>query len=141
MCPVHVCVLSLFSLSLLIITGLRARISLSAGQPCHISSKQAPSFRKRSTTLPSPGHSSRNLSCTLPFASPALSFLLLISRLVLSFSLFPSVLPSVALFSPLFVLPVESVFSITLSVKVSVMGRSGAPDKKNLYVVFSRFFF
>ena len=45
-CPAHVCVLSLFSLSLLIITGLRARISLSAGQPCHISSKQAPSLQK-----------------------------------------------------------------------------------------------
>lgn len=45
-CPLHVCVLPVFSLSLLIITGLRARISLSAGQPCHISSKQAPSLQK-----------------------------------------------------------------------------------------------
>ncbi|CAG01925.1 unnamed protein product [Tetraodon nigroviridis] len=35
----------------------------------------------------------------------------------------------------------DSVFSIAHSVKVNVMGRRGAPDKKNLYVVFSYSFF
>lgn len=52
--PVHVCVLSLFSLSLLIITGLRACISLSAGQPCHISSKQGSSLQKALDNSPKP---------------------------------------------------------------------------------------
>lgn len=142
--PVHVCVLSPFSLSLLIITGLRARISLSAGQPCHISSKQAPSLQKAFDNSPKPWPLKQKPVLHSSFHFPfCLAFTRFIFISLFSLYLFPLFSSSGSLpllfFPPLFVLPVESVFSIGLAVKVSVVGRKGAPDKENLYVVFVLF--
>lgn len=136
---------SLFSLSLLIITGLRARISLSAGQPCHISSKQAPSLQKALDNSPQPWPLKQKavllsffqfLFRLAPRMSPLSNFSL---SFFLSFLFFSSavVLSSFALFPPLFVRHSEGVFCTALAVKVSVMGKRGDPDKNNRYVVFS----
>lgn len=137
--------LSLFSLSLLIITGLRARISLSAGQPCHISSKQAPSPQKALDNSPQPWplkqkpvlHSSIHFLSFFSFFaycffSPSFRFPLFSS----STSLLPLLCANLCLSCLL------KVFSPLPKLLRSVwLGGGGAPDKKNLYVVFSYFFF
>lgn len=142
----NVCVLSLFSLSLLIITGLRARISLSAGQPCHISSKQAPSPQKALDNSPQPWplkqkpvlHSSIHILSFFSFF--AYCFFSPPSFRLPLFSSTTSLLP--LLWANLCLSCLLKVFSPLPKLLRSVWWEGGgAPAKKNLYVVFSYFFF